>query len=232
MGYVSVTTALRRDYHQIVNHKKVYRIMVESGLLGTLYNQKARKYHSFNAEKDTNQPNRINNRFGTDRPGQKIANDITEFKAKDGTKAYLSSYLDMFSGEIVSYQISEHPNTALVLKPLKEYVKQRPDYNYRMTVHTDHGVQYTSGQYKTYLKTHKIFQSMSRKGKPRDNAPIESFFHLLKIATIHSNEYETYSDMKAAIDEWIYYYNNKRYKEKLGGLSPVEYRVKHTEKMA
>ena len=57
MGYVSVTTALRRDYHQIVNHKKVYRIMVESGLLGTLYNQKARKYHSFNAEKDTKIPN-------------------------------------------------------------------------------------------------------------------------------------------------------------------------------
>lgn len=230
-GYVSVTTALRRDYNQIVNHKKVYRIMGEYDLLGKLYNQKSRKYSSFNPNKDIKQPNRINNRFITDRPGQKIANDITEFKTKDRSKIYLSANLDMFSGEIVSYQISKHPNTELVLKPLKRYLSKRPDYKYRMTVHTDHGVQYSSGQYKHYLKENKVFQSMSRKGKPRDNAPMESFFHLLKIATIHSYEYETYSEMKVAIDKWIYYYNNKRYKEKLGGLSPVEYRIKHTEKV-
>ena len=66
--------------------------------------------------------------------------------------------------EIVSYSISKHPTTAFVVKPLDALIKLRPKLNYRMTLHSDQGVQYPSVQWRKELKENRIFQSMSRRG--------------------------------------------------------------------
>ena len=83
---------------------------------------------------------------------------------------------DLCTDEIVSYSISKHPTTAFVVKPLDALIKLRPKLNYRMTLHSDQGVQYQSVQWRKKLKENRIFQSMSRRATCLDNAPMESFF--------------------------------------------------------
>ena len=70
---------------------------------------------------------------------------------------------------------------------------------------------------------------MSRKGNCLDNALIENFFGLLKSEFFHIKEFESIEMFKEELDEYIVYYNNKRIKLKLGGLSPVEYQTKFQE---
>ena len=74
------------------------------------------------------------------------------------------------------------------------------------------------------LKNNKIFQSMSRRGNCLDNSPMENFFELIKQEMYHGIIFESFEQLQQAIEEYIYYYNNKRIKVKLTGMSPVEYR--------
>lgn len=76
--------------------------------------------------------------------------------------------------------------------------------------------------YHSKLHQHKIFQSMSRKGNCLDNLPMENFFGLLKQDFFHVEIYRSFSELKTKIDQYIYYYNNKRMKKKLNWQSPVQ----------
>ena len=79
--------------------------------------------------------------------------------------------------------------------------------------------------YACELKENKIFQSMSRKGNCYDNSVMENFFGLLKQEIYYGNTYYSFDELKEAIEKYIAYYNEKRIKEKLGWMSPVEYRL-------
>ncbi|SDI84047.1 IS3 family transposase, partial [Alteribacillus bidgolensis] len=89
-------------------------------------------------------------------------------------------------------------------------------------------------QHRSWVKTLKknnVFQSMSRKGNCIDNSPMENFFGLLKQEMYHGEARSSYEDLKKKIEEHIDYYNNKRIKQKLAGMSPVQYRI-HTCQLA
>jgi putative transposase len=79
-------------------------------------------------------------------------------------------------------------------------------------------------QYQKTLKSRGIAQSMSRKGNCYDNAVIESFFGILKSEFLYTQEFESIEHFK---EELIQYYNNRRIKAKLKGMSPVQFRI-HT----
>ena len=66
---------------------------------------------------------------------------------------------------------------------------------------------------------------MSRKGNCIDNAAMENFFGIMKQEMYYVTVYYGYEDLKEAIEKYIMYYNHKRIKEKLGWMSPVEYRL-------
>ncbi|EGS29909.1 integrase core domain protein [Peptoniphilus sp. oral taxon 375 str. F0436] len=78
--------------------------------------------------------------------------------------------------------------------------------------------------YQAMLEKHHIFQSMSRKGNCYDNAPMENFFSLLKREIYYGHNYRSREELVQAIEQYIRYYNEDRIKEKLGGLSPKQYR--------
>ena len=78
--------------------------------------------------------------------------------------------------------------------------------------------------YQAMLEEHRIFQSMSRKGNCYDNAPMENFFSVLKRGIYDSYVYRSREELVRTIEDFIRYYNNDRIKEKLGGLSPKQYR--------
>jgi putative transposase len=233
-GYRRVTLELHNRGIQ-VNHKKVQRVMQENGLQSTAYNKKTRKYNSYKGTVGKIAPNRLQRRFQTDRPYQKLTADVTEIRWGDGSiahRAYLEPIYDLYSGEVLSFNIDLHPTVAFAVKPLKEALEKLPKLPYRTTVHTDQGFQYQNQQWVRELKNHRVFQSMSRKATCLDNAAMESFFHILKCETVYSHHYETYEELKTAVTEWIHYYNYRRIKEKLGGKSPVQYRTLTTENVA
>ena len=95
-----------------------------------------------------------------------------------------------------------------------------------MIFHSDQGWQYQHYSYQKRLKEKNITQSMSRKGNSLDNGLMECFFGLLKSEMFYEQEekYRTLEELKEAIEEYVYYYNNKRIKEKLKGLTPASYR--------
>ncbi len=230
-GYRRITIELRKRGF-IVNHKKVLRIMNELGLICKKFTRKSRKYNSYKGSVGKIATNRINRRFNTPLPRQKITTDTTELKyyTKDQNgkvvikKAYLDPYLDMFNGEILTYQLSKRPNAKAILDGLEEVVTIAKQWPYRTTVHTDQGWAYQMKAFSKKLKDNRIFQSMSRRGNCLDNSPMENFFGIMKQEMYYGIVYESFEALEYAIKQYIDYYNNKRIKEKLTGMSPVEYR--------
>lgn len=233
-GYRRVILALKND-HLVVNHKKVQRIMKAEGLQSTVYTKRIRKYNSYKGTVGKIAKNRLHRRFMTDRPFQKLVADVSEFRWGHKTtreRLYLEPVMDLYSDEILSFAISDHPTVAFALKPLHEALEGLPEHHYRTFVHTDQGFQYQSYAWRKELKSHRVCQSMSRKATCLDNAQMESFFHIMKAETVNSHDYQTREELERAMREWIKYYNKSRIKEKLGGLSPIDYRISTTEQAA
>ncbi|MCX5774393.1 MAG: IS3 family transposase, partial [Fusobacteria bacterium] len=82
------------------------------------------------------------------------------------------------------------------------------------------------------LKKNKIFQSMSRKGNCLDNSPMENFFGILKQEMYYGNKFSAFDELNSAIREYIDYYNNKRIRIKLAGMSPVQFRIHSSQSAA
>lgn len=215
-----------------VNKKKVQRLMQKLHLQVTSFTRKSRKYCSYKGRVGKVAPNRIRRRFHTNIPHQKITTDTTEFKYYEiGDKGritiqklYFDPFMDMCNGEIISYGIDKRACAQSVMNALKKAITATADCPYRRTFHSDQGWVYQMKAYSHRLKSERIFQSMSRKGNCYDNSVMENFFGILKQEIYHGVVYYSYEDLKEAIEKYIKYYNEKRIKEKLGWLSPVQYR--------
>ena len=81
------------------------------------------------------------------------------------------------------------------------------------------------------LRQARVFQSMSCKATYLDNAVAESIFHILKVGTVHNYQYKNYEELESAIINYVDYYNQRRIKTKLVGMSPVKYR-EYTSQLA
>ena len=182
-----------------------------------------KKYRSYKGTVGKVAPNIINRDFHANHPNQKWATDITEFSLF-GRKLYLSPILDMYNGEIISYNISEHPHLLQVLDMLDKAFEKTIDTE-GIVLHSDQGWQYQNKHYRDKLKKNGIIQSMSRKGNCLDNAVMENFFGLLKSELLYLKKFTNFDEFIVELEEYIYYYNNDRIKSKLKGLSPVQYRI-------
>ena len=215
-GYRRIKDELKRK-GIIVNEKKVRRIMIKLDLT-------KEKYNSYMGQIHTSTDNIVERQFKADAPNKKWVTDVTEFHCFWG-KLYLSATMDLYAGDIVAYDISKHPDYDQIERMLNIAFTKYPNLN-GLIIHSDQGWQYTYFKYINTLSSKGILQSMSRKGNCLDNAVIESFFGVLKKEMFYGNElsFGNYDELKTAIDEYIDYYNSKRIKRKLGGLTPIEYR--------
>ncbi|NLZ73529.1 MAG: IS3 family transposase, partial [Bacteroidales bacterium] len=231
-GYRRTYAELRKQGF-FINKKKVQRIMQKYNLQVTSFTRKSRKYSSYKGKVGKVVPNRINRRFDTRVPHQKITTDTTEFKYYEIDdkgrmvikKLYLNPFMDMCNREILSYSISQQPSAANIMGALKQAIEITVDCPYRRTFHSDQGWAYQMKAYVHTLKENKIFQSMSRKGNCLDNSVMENFFGIMKQEMYYGNVYYSFDELKEAIEKYIKYYNEQRIKEKLGWMSPVEYRL-------
>lgn len=233
-GYRRITAMLKRS-GLIINKKKVQRLVQKLKLQVKSYSRKSRKYSSYKGQVGKISDNKIKRNFKVEKPYTKITTDTTEFKYfekdKSGTyqvkKLYLNPYLDMYNSEILSYEISKHPTIEPILKALDKAIKITNKSKEERIFHSDQGWAYQTKQYTSRLETKGITQSMSRKGNCLDNSPMENFFGILKQEIYYGRKFYSYEHLKQTIEEFIKYYNEERIKEKLGYLSPIEYRKKN-----
>ena len=219
-GYRRITIALIEKGY-VINHKTVQRLMRSMGLRSMV---RMKKYRSYKGEVGKIAPNVLKRDFKAEKPNQKWVTDITEF-ALCGQKIYLSPIVDLYNGEIISYNISERPIFKQVTDMLEKAFSKIPN-NTQLILHSDQGWQYQMKAYQRMLKEKGIIQSMSRKGNCLDNSLAENFFSHLKSEMLYIREFENINEFKEALIEYIEYYNHKRIKLKLK-MSPIEYRLKN-----
>ena len=218
-GYRRVHLELRnRGY--LVNQKRVQRLMKVLNLQAKM--RQKRKYSSHGKKAD----NLIQRQFEGSKTMEKCYTDVTEFAIPNSTqKLYLSPVLDGFNSEIIAYNLSTSPNLAQVKTMLEQSFTEK---HYENTIlHSDQGWQYQHDAYHRFLESKGIQASMSRKGNSPDNGMMESFFGILKSEKFYGYEksFQSLKQLEQAIVDYIDYYNNKRIKVKLKGLSPVQYRL-------
>jgi len=192
--------------------------MKELGLKSVV---RIKKYRSYRGEVGKVAPNLLERDFVATRPNEKWVTDVTEFSLW-GQKIYLSPILDLYNREIVSYSIDYHPRFSTIVEILNKAFAQIPD-NTNLILHSDQG--YQMKRYQHLLKAKGIKQSMSRKGNCLDNAVMENFFGILKSELLYIQEFSSIEEFVQELHAYIAYYNQRRIKTKLKGMSPVDYRT-------
>lgn len=218
---------VRRIYHELVNmgskinHKKVQRLMNKMGLKGK---RPKEKYRSYKGEVGKIADNIISRNFKADKPDEKWTTDVSQFSLPFG-KCYLSPILDMYTNEIISYDLSLHPNYEQIVNMLNRAFEDHPDVR-GLIFHSDQGWQYQMREYRKALKDKGIVQSMSRKGNCIDNCIMETFFGRMKNEMFYGqgSKYQTFEQFYKAVEEYIHYYNNERIQAKTKWMPPAKYR--------
>ena len=217
-GYRRVHLALSR-LQCYLSPKTVQRLMGQLGLKSTV---RPKRYRSYKGAVGKVAPNTLSRGFVANQPNQKWVTGVTEFNIK-GDKVYLSPILDLYNQEIISYEIADRPQIGMVMQMLKGAFNRLRSED-KPLLHSDQGWQYQMAMYQQALKEKGVAQSMSRKGNCLDNAVMENWFGIMKTEFFYRKKFASVEAFKAELKDYIHYYNHDRIKEKLKGLSPVQYR--------
>ena len=170
----------------IINYKTVLRLMKQLGLQCFV---RVRKHKSYKGDVGKICDILLNRKFKADKPNQKWVTDVTEFSLFE-TKLYLFSIIDLFNGEVVSYNIFKRPVFHQVDDMLEKAFIKIPD-NTNLILHSDQDWQYQMKQYQCLLEEKGIKQNMSRKGNCLNNSCAENFFGSLKSELLYLQEFES-----------------------------------------
>ena len=193
-----------------MNHKKIQRIMKKYNLKPQYI--KRVKNKSYKRIEENVKPNLVNRNFNTDAPNKIWTTDIT-YLIYNNKRAYLSTILDLYDRKIVAYKISDRNNLKIVIDTLNEAIEKRKNVH-GVILHSDQGFQYTSFQYKKICESNGITISMSRKGTPIDDSPMESFHGILKKETLYNNDITNLTEYIDIVKDWLLFYNTVRIKNR------------------
>lgn len=207
----------------ILNHKLIRRY---KHILGITTVKRTKKGLSVSRAKEKNLINKaqylIECNFNSDTPNQKYSSDVSYIKCSDGT-LYLSAIKDYFNNEIVSFSTSNNNDVCLIKESYKN-LKPNKD----AIVNTDQGAVYFAYEYVELSNSKGFIRSMSHRGHCWENCPIENWFMQLKCEWLSQITKMTKNQAAVEIKKYVHWYNNERIQKKLGYLSPVQYRLKHT----
>lgn len=209
-GYRRVCEGLKIKYGVMFNHKKVARIMQKYNLKPE-YIKRIRPNNYKRIESNV-KPNLIKRNFNVERPNRVWTTDIT-YLIYNSKRLYLSTILDLYDRKVVAYKISKRNDIQIVVDTLNEAIAKRKNV-YGTIIHSDQGFQYTSYEYKAVCESNGIQISMSRKGTPIDDSPMESFHGILKKETLYNNTITSLCEYQALVEDWIEFYNTKRLKNR------------------
>ncbi len=220
-GYRRIYLALKKD-GIIISEKVVRRIMHEESL--EVFAPKRKKYSSYQGEISPEVGNIIVRNFHAEHPYEKWLTDITEFALPCG-KVYLSPILDCFDGIVVSWTIGGSPNAELTNTMLDRAISHLPEGKHPI-IHSDRGCHYRWPGWIERMNRAGLTRSMSKKGCSPDNSACEGFFGRLKNEMFYGRSWQGVSleEFIRQLDSYIHWYNEKRIKQSLGAMSPLEYR--------
>ena len=212
-GYRRITQLLQRQGYT-VGTRRVARLMKEKNLLVSI-KRAGQTTKSLQGEKPWSN---LLEDLEISHQDQVWVADITYVRLK-GRFLYLSLLMDVFTRVIRAWQISQHLNQSLTLKPLKEALCDSvPEIH-----HSDQGVQYLSKAYVTTLQEHGVMISVAHRGRPWENGYAERLIRTLKEEEIDSNEYQSLTEARDRIGYFIEYeYHQKRPHSALENLTPFE----------
>lgn len=166
-------------------------------------------------------PNLLDQQFEAAAPNQVWLADIT-YPPTDEGWLYLAAVLDLATRKVVGWSMREHMRAELTCAALM-MATQRQHPAPGLLHHSDRGSQYAAGDYRKLLAASGIQQSMSRCGNCYDNAPIESFFHTLKVELVHQRRWATREQARRDVFAYIEgYYNRQRLHSALGYKTPEQ----------
>ena len=171
-------------------------------------------------------PDLVQRAFTVVAPNKVWVSDMTTIRTREGW-IHLAIVLDLFARRVVGWSIDTTQAATLPIAALKMAIVQRQP-SAGLICHSDQGAVYGSTSYRQVLTDHGLLPSMSRKGNCHDNAVAESFFSNLKNEVTHHVTYDTRSDAKAAIAEYIeVYYNRERLHQTLSYCTPVDHEARY-----
>jgi putative transposase len=201
----------------------IRRLMSDMGLKCVLYSKHTSKYHSYKGNVGRIAPNILKQKFEATQPLTVFHTDVTQVRLYNGEWGYISSITDEASREVLAAIVSASPNKVMIQASLNE-LERHLKGGIKPILHSDQGWQYQMTDYQQRLKDMNITQSMSRKGNCHDNAPIESFFSLMKRECLNRYQINTLSDLRKLVNGYVDWFNNVRISRNKNGLTPVEYR--------
>lgn len=222
-GYRKIHDDLREVGEDCGRHR-VARLMRLEGLRSqTGYRRRPGKYGGKPAVVS---PNLLKRQFDVVEPNKVWVTDITYIRTYEGW-LYLAVVLDLFSRQVVGWSMKSQMTSDLAIDALLMAVWRRKPKQ-EVMVHSDQGSQYSSSDWRSFLKANNLVASMSRRGNCHDNAVAESFFQLLKRERIKRKIYTMREDARSDVFDYIeMFYNVKRRHGFNNQLSPVEFEKRY-----
>ncbi|UUV19533.1 IS3 family transposase [Fusobacteria bacterium ZRK30] len=214
---------LRLKYHLLkklnvnFNHKKILRYKNILNLKTITRKKKSisrriqvKRNKSYMAE------NLLNCNFKAEKPRSKYSTDVSYINCSDG-RLYLSAIKDLYSKQIISYDLSNKNDTDLIINTLK-------GVNLRGSIlHSDQGSLYHSWSYRNHLEKNECLRSMSRPGACWENSPIENWFSQLKEEQLRRIGKQSKSETRKSRKKYVQWYNTERIQKDLNYQSPIQF---------
>ena len=225
LGYRQMCITINREkmdeLPHSVNVKRVRRLMRILGLKSVI---RKKRPDYIKSTPEITAANVLKRDFKATVPFEKWLTDVTEFKYYVGLevrKLYLSAILDLYDRRIIAYKIGDSNNNELVFNTFDEATSLYPDA--KPIFHSDRGFQYTNKVFHQKLMDAGMTQSMSRVGKCLDNAPMEGWWGILKSEMYYLKKFTSRESLVSAIENYIHFYNTRRYQKRLNCMTPCEY---------
>ena len=225
LGYRQMNIVINREKSNelphSVNVKRVRRIMRILGLKSVI---RRKRPDYVKSTPEITAENVLKRDFKATVPFEKWLTDVTEFKYYVGNevrKLYLSAILDLYDRRIITYKIGDSNNNELVFTTFDEARSLYP--NAKPIFHSDRGFQYTNKVFHQKLIDAGMIQSMSRVGRCLDNAPMEGWWGILKSEMYYLKKFTSREELVSAIENYIHFYNTRRYQKRLNCMTPCEY---------
>lgn len=210
-GYRRITKELQFKGHKI-NHKRVQRLMQLAGIQAIYPGPNTSRRNKLHAVHPY-----LLRELEIIRPNQVWMVDITYLRLNGGFM-YLVALIDVHSRYIVSWSLSNTMDTGFCLDALKKGLL----YAEPEIINSDQGCQFTSEDWVDYLNEWNINISMTGKGRCLDNVYIERFWRNFKREKFYLNEFNKVKELRAAIEEYVEFYNQRRWHQSLKYKTPAE----------
>lgn len=222
-GYRRIWAWLRVRDKLLINKKKVHRLIQDNGwqVRSLVRTPRPRVNSSVSAASS---------------PHQRWAIDATSLWTKSGWVGVMA-VIDCCTRKLVGVEVSRRGRAreaeqALEMACLQEFGLVYAHGQARPVLRSDNGKVFTSKQLMGRCKQYGLTQEFITPYTPQQNGMIERFFRSLKEECIWLHNFEGLADAKAAILDWVAFYNEQRPHQALGYLSPVEFEAQYSTLVA